>query len=125
LFEVRNLSVHYGKAIALASVNLYVDEGEFVAVIGPNGAGKSTLLRAISGLVELEKGQVYYNDELLVESTKSQFKRTGRNKSLKPNEIVKRGVIHCPERRRLFHDLTVQENLILGGYTYYDDTEQI
>ncbi|MHA2249662.1 MAG: ABC transporter ATP-binding protein [Candidatus Kariarchaeaceae archaeon] len=125
MLEVRNLSVHYGRAIALASINLYVSEGEFVAVIGPNGAGKSTLLRAISGLVELERGQVYYHEELLLESTKSQFKRTGRNKSLKPNEIVKRGVIHCPERRRLFHDLTVKENLILGGYTYYDDTEQI
>lgn len=124
MLEVKNLSVHYGRAIALASVDLFVKEGEFVAVIGPNGSGKSTLLRAISGLLELERGKVVYNDEILVESTKSQFRKTGRNKSLLPNEIVKRGIIHCPERRRLFSDLTVEENLKLGGYNYYNDVEE-
>lgn len=125
MLKIENLSVHYGRAIALASINLEVKEGEFIAVIGPNGAGKSTLLRAISGLIELEKGKIFYNDELMVESTKSRYKKTGRNKSLMPNEIVKRGIIHCPERRRLFHNLTVKENLVLGGYLYYDDTDEI
>ena len=123
MLEINNLSVHYGRAIALASVNIQVMEGEFVAVIGPNGAGKTTLLRAISGLIELEKGKVIYNDELILEATKSQFKKVGRGGSLRPNEIVKRGIVHCPERRRLFHDLTVEENLILGAYTFKDDEQ--
>lgn len=125
MLEVNNLSVHYGKAIALASIDLYIKEGEFVAVIGPNGSGKTTLLRAISGLVELEKGKVTYNDQVLIETTKSQFRKLGRGKSLGPNEIVQAGIIHCPERRRLFHALSVEENLILGAYTYKHDSEQI
>lgn len=125
MLEIKNLSVHYGKAIALASVDLNVKEGEFVAVIGPNGAGKTTLLRAISGLVELEKGRVIYNDEILLESTKSQFRKMGKNKSLNPNEIVKRGIVHCPERRRLFHESTVEDNLKLGAYIYKEDNEAV
>ncbi|MFV2014260.1 MAG: ABC transporter ATP-binding protein [Candidatus Heimdallarchaeota archaeon] len=124
MLRVNNLSVHYGRAIALASVNMTVNSGDFVAVIGPNGAGKSTLMRAISGLIELEKGSVYYNDELLVESAKSQFKKIGRNKSLLPHEIVKRGIIHCPERRRLFPRLTLLENLMLGAYVFKEEVEE-
>jgi len=125
LLVLENVSVHYGRAIALASVNMEIKEGEFVAVIGANGAGKSTLLRAISGLVELERGKITLNDELLVESTKSEFRNMGRNKSLDPHEIVKRGIIHCPERRRLFHDSTVEENLLLGAYTYKEDKDAV
>ncbi len=124
MLETKNLSVHYGRAIALASVDIRVKTGEFVAVIGANGAGKSTLLRAISGLAELEKGSVFYNDELMVESTKSQFRKIGRDKSLLPNEIVKRGIIHCPERRKLFPRLTLEENLMLGAYVYKEEVEE-
>jgi branched-chain amino acid transport system ATP-binding protein len=123
--EVKNLSVHYGRAIALASVDLNINEGEFVAVIGPNGSGKTTLLRAISGLIELEKGKVLLHGQVLRETTKSQFRKMGKGKSLAPNEIVKAGIIHCPERRRLFHALSVEQNLRLGAYTYHHDTEQV
>lgn len=125
MLEVKNVSVHYGRAIALASVDLYVKEGEFVAVIGPNGAGKTTLLRAISGLIELEKGTITYDGKVLVESSKSQFRKIGKTKSLKPNQIVEAGIIHCPERRRLFHTLSVEENLRLGAHTYQHDKEDI
>ncbi len=123
LLELQGASVHYGRAIALASATLTVEKGELVAVIGPNGTGKTTLLRAISGLVELERGKIFLQGELIVESTKSDFKVIGKNKSLKPHEIVKRGIIHCPERRRLFTESTVRENLILGAYSIEDSEE--
>ena len=101
-----------------------INDGESVALIGPNGAGKSTLLRAISGLVELEKGKIYHDGDLIVESTKSQFRKTGKNKSLNPDEIVKRRIIHCPEKRRLFPQLTVRENLMLGAYVHKEDKRE-
>ncbi|MFX0210063.1 MAG: ABC transporter ATP-binding protein [Candidatus Hodarchaeota archaeon] len=121
LLELQAASVHYGRAIALASVTLTVDKGELVAVIGPNGTGKTTLLRAISGLVELERGIILFEGKLIAESTKSEFVRLGRNKSLKPHKIVELGVIHCPERRRLFTESSVNENLRLGAYTITDN----
>lgn len=116
LLELKSVSVHYGRAITLASVSLTVKKGELVAVIGPNGTGKSTLLRAISGLVELERGKIFFEDNLIAESTKSQFRVMDKNRSLKPHKIVELGVIHCPERRRLFTDSSVEENLKLGAF---------
>jgi branched-chain amino acid transport system ATP-binding protein len=121
LLELQAASVHYGRAIALASVTLTVKRGELVAVIGPNGTGKTTLLRAISGLVELERGKILFEGKLIAESTKSEFVRVGRNKSLKPHKIVGLGIIHCPERRRLFTESSVLENLRLGAYTITDN----
>ena len=121
LLELEEASVHYGRAIALASVSLTVKPGELVAVIGPNGTGKTTLLRAISGLVELERGKIFFQGKVIAESTKSEFRALGRNKSLKAHKIVKLGVIHCPERRRLFTDSTVKDNLKLGAYSIDDE----
>ena len=123
LLELQAASVHYGRAIALASVSLTVVKGELVAVIGPNGTGKTTLLRAISGIVELERGKIFFEGELIAESTKSEFRRIGRNKSLKPHVIVERGIIHCPERRRLFTESSVNDNLHLGAYTITNNEE--
>ena len=116
LLELQGASVHYGRAIALASIFLTVKEGELVAVIGPNGTGKSTLLRAISGLVELERGKIFFMAKLIAESTKSDFRVIGKNRSLKPHQVVELGIIHCPERRRLFTESNVEENLKLGAY---------
>jgi len=123
LLELQGASVHYGRAIALASVFLTVKKGELVAVIGPNGTGKTTLLRAISGLVELEHGKIFFEGKLILESTKSQFRMMDKNRSLKPHKIVELGVIHCPERRRLFTESTVSDNLFLGAYTINDREE--
>ncbi|MFX0091117.1 MAG: ABC transporter ATP-binding protein [Candidatus Hodarchaeota archaeon] len=117
LLELQRVSVHYGRAIALASISFNIKEGELVAIIGPNGTGKTTLLRAISGLVELEKGKIFLEGKLIAESTKSEFRVIGKDRSLAPHKIVELGVIHCPERRRLFTESSVLDNLLLGAYT--------
>ncbi len=120
ILELQNVSVHYGRAIAIAGINIKINKGETVAVIGPNGTGKTTLMKAISGLVPLEKGKIYFNGDLIVESSKSDFRKIKINRSLKAHQIVQKGIIHCPERRLLFSDSTVKENLLLGAYSILD-----
>jgi branched-chain amino acid transport system ATP-binding protein len=106
LLEVSNLSVFYGKAQVFHDVNLHVDTGEIVAIIGPNGTGKTTLLRAISGLHRAAVGSIKFLGE--------------RIDRLSAHEIVKRGIAHCPERYKLFPELTVLENVELGAFTRKD-----
>jgi branched-chain amino acid transport system ATP-binding protein len=101
LLEIRDLSVSYGGALALDRVSVRVDGGQVVSVIGPNGAGKTTLLRAISGLVTYD-GEITYGGRTL--------------RALKPNQIVRAGIIHCPEAGQLFGEMTVEENLKLGAF---------
>ena len=105
LLEVKTIKVFYGKAIALNGLSLNIDEKELVGVVGPNGAGKSTLLRAISAMVPVE-GQILFREE-----------RIDRHP---PHEIVRKGIIHCPERRQLFVDFTVVENLEMGSFLNKD-----
>jgi branched-chain amino acid transport system ATP-binding protein len=106
LLELRKVYHYYGKAKALEEVNLTIEEGSLDAVIGPNGAGKSTLLRAISGLEEIDRGRISFMGERIDE--------------LDGHEITRRGISHCPERRRLFYDMTVMENIELGAYSLKD-----
>ena len=101
LVEIRDLRVSYGKAKILEGVSMEVEGKELVSVIGPNGAGKTTLLRAISKVAE-PQGSVLFEGR--------------RIDHLSPVEVVKRGIIHCPERRRLFPDLSVADNLKMGAY---------
>ncbi len=103
LLEVRDLCVSYGAIRALHGVSFFVDEGEIVTLIGANGAGKSTALRTISGLQPVESGEVAYNGE---EITRAEASR-----------IVRKGVVHVPEGRRIFAPLTVRENLEMGAFT--------
>lgn len=103
---VNELRAGYGPITALHGVSLDVEEGELVAVIGANGAGKTTLLMAISGVVPTRGGDVAYRRRTI----------TG----LPPHEIVRLGIGHCPEGRRIFPRLTVRENLELGGFTQRD-----
>jgi branched-chain amino acid transport system ATP-binding protein len=124
LLKLIEVSVHYGKAIAIASINIELDLGESVAIIGPNGTGKTTLMKAIMGLVELERGRIYLRDQLIRESSQSDFRKISKNKSLKTHDIVRLGITLCPERRQLFSESTVYENLVLGAYTI-DDQEEI
>jgi len=106
LLEVDQLEAGYGPIRALDGVSLAVDEGELVAIIGANGAGKTTLLMAISGVVPARKGEVRF---------------TGRRiTGLAPHEIVRLGIGHAPEGRRIFPRLTVRENLELGGFAQDD-----
>ncbi|MDB5028254.1 MAG: amino acid/amide transporter ATP-binding protein 2, family [Candidatus Eremiobacteraeota bacterium] len=103
LLEVANLVARYGRITALQDVSLAVDEGEIVTLIGANGAGKTTTLRAISGLVRAASGTIRF---------------AGRDISkLAPNDIVRAGIGHSPEGRRVFPRMTVRENLELGAYT--------
>jgi branched-chain amino acid transport system ATP-binding protein len=102
LLEMKKIYHYYGKARALEEINLKVEQEALDAVIGPNGAGKSTLLRVISGLEEPDRGKIEFLGE--------------RIDGLKAHKITKKGIAHCPERRRLFYDMTVLENLQMGAY---------
>ena len=115
LLEVRNLSVRYDKAQILNGLSLEVGEGEFVGVVGPNGAGKSTLLRAISGLVGFERRMKRGTDGDIALEGEVRFAGE-RIDALPAHEIRRRGLVHCPERRRPFRELTVQENLLAGAF---------
>ena len=119
MLEVKNLTVHYDGAMALNDVSIKVEKGELVAVVGPNGAGKTTLLKAISGtlreLQRVRREKARLSGEIIFEGK--------RIDNLKPWAIVKMGVIHCPERRRLFSEMTVYENLMMGSYLRKDKEE--
>ena len=115
LLEVRNLAVRYDKAQILNGVSLAVDAGEFVGLVGPNGAGKSTLLRAISGLVRFEERMKRGTTGDIVLEGEVRFAGE-RIDGLAAHEIRKRGLVHCPERRRPFRELTVLENLMAGAF---------
>ena len=104
--EIKNLHVSYGGIRALKGVDLTVEEGQIVTLIGANGAGKSTTLRAISGLQKPQSGSILYGGEELV--------------GLPAKEIVRRGIIHVPEGRRVFPDMTVAENLKIGAFLRTD-----
>ena len=109
MLEVENLEAGYGPIRALDRVSLEVAAGELVAIIGANGAGKTTLLMAISGVVPVRGGQVRFEGRPI----------TG----LEPHEIVRFGIGHSPEGRRIFPRLSVRENLELGGFTRSDRAE--
>jgi len=106
LLDVRELEAGYGPIKALDGVSIAVEEGELVAIIGANGAGKTTLLMAISGIVRPRRGWVTFQGQSLA--------------GLAPHEIVRLGIGHSPEGRRIFPRLTVRENLELGGFTQTD-----
>src|SRR2546423_4295769 len=115
LLEVNKLSVRYDKAQNLNGVALAGAQGEFVGLVGPNGAGKSTLLRAISGLVRFEERMKRGAAGDIVLEGEVRFAGE-RIDGLAAHEIRLRGLVHCPERRRPFRELTVEENLLAGAY---------
>ena len=123
LLEVRNLTVCYDRAMVINDLSMGVDTGELVSLVGPNGAGKSTLLRAITGLVLREK-------EITSRSTGGDVTIEGtvtfdgeRIDRMPAYDIVKRGLIHCPERRRPFKEMTVIDNLLAGAYLQHKKDE--
>lgn len=123
LLEVAQLTVSYDKAMLINDLSMGVDKGELVSLVGPNGAGKSTVLRAITGLVAWER-------EITRRSTHGDITIKGtvtfdgeRIDQIPAHEIVNRGLIHCPERRRPFRELTVLDNLLAGAYLLKDKDE--
>jgi len=101
--ELRDLRVCHGRVEALHGINAHVNKGEIVAILGANGAGKTTTLTAISGLLKPSGGGIFFEGAPL--------------HTLPSHEIVRKGITHCPEGRRVFNTLTVEENLDLGAYT--------
>ena len=123
LLEVDHLTVCYDKAMLINDLSMGVETGELVSLVGPNGAGKSTLLRAITGLVawEREITRRSTGGDVVIEG-KVTF--DGERIDLIPaHEIVKRGLIHCPERRRPFREMTVFDNLLAGAYLLKEENE--
>ena len=103
MLEVREICTHYGRIRALDRVSIRVGEGEIVCLIGANGAGKTTLLNTISGMVPASTGEVVFGDRPVTR--------------LAPEQIVRLGLSHVPERRQVFGSLSVLENLTLGAYS--------
>jgi branched-chain amino acid transport system ATP-binding protein len=102
VLRVVSLSASYGTIEALHGVSLHVDRGEIVTIIGANGAGKSTLLNAVAGVVRPTSGAVLFDSAEITAAD--------------PEEVVGRGCVLVPEGRQIFPDLSVQDNLLLGGY---------
>jgi branched-chain amino acid transport system ATP-binding protein len=106
MLEVRGIEVFYGEFLAIKGISFTVGEGELVTIIGANGAGKSTILRAVVGLVKCRKGEIFFR---------------GENISLSPpHNRARSGISLVPEGRKIFPDLTVSENLLMGAYIEED-----
>jgi branched-chain amino acid transport system ATP-binding protein len=102
MLEVRDLRVHYGAVEAVKGVSFQINSGEIISLIGANGAGKSTILRALTGLVRPSSGTIEFHGQSLV--------------GLAPHQIIRLGIGHVPEGRRLFPKMSVMENLKMGAY---------
>jgi len=106
MLEAREMEVSYGEFLALRGINFTVKKGELVTIIGANGAGKSTILRAVMGLVKCRKGEIFFQGENITLSP--------------PHHRARMGISLVPEGRKIFPDLTVAENLMMGGYVQED-----
>ena len=108
MLAIDNLHVSYGHITALSGVSIQVPRGSIVSIIGPNGAGKTTLLNSISGIVKPKQGSIKFE---------------GKELTRIPHEIVKQGLVQVPEGRKIFAGLTVEENLLAGGYILKDSSQ--
>ncbi len=106
MLEVRDLKVAYGKILAVKKISFSVDEGQVVTLIGTNGAGKTTTLRTISGLIRPASGEILFQGKPI--------------NTVPAHEIVTMGLAHCPEGRKIFPRMTVEENLLLGAFARSD-----
>ncbi|MEN6637512.1 MAG: ABC transporter ATP-binding protein [Clostridiaceae bacterium] len=112
MLEVQNINVYYGNIHAIRDISFSVQDGEIVTLIGANGAGKSTILKSISGLLRSKTGDILFDGKSI--------------KNTAPHKIVAQGLAHVPEGRRIFLQMTVEENLDMGAFTApsttYDDS---
>lgn len=109
MLEVKDLHVHYGMIEAIKGISFEVNQGEIIALIGANGAGKTTILHTISGLLKPSQGTVFFQDREITR--------------MPGHKIVSLGMAHVPEGRRVFAQLSVYENLLMGAYTRKDKEE--
>ncbi|MDD4111812.1 MAG: ABC transporter ATP-binding protein [Herbinix sp.] len=109
MLEVKDLQVYYGVIQAIKGISFNVNEGEIIALIGANGAGKTTILHTITGLISPKQGEILYEGTDL--------------RKAPAHKIVSMGLAHVPEGRRVFSQLTVYENLLMGSYTRSDKNE--
>jgi len=107
--QLKEVWVHYEKVEAVRGVSLGIDTREIVSLLGANGAGKTTVLKAVSGLKRITSGEIWFKGK--------------RIDGIVPDEIVQLGIVHIPEGRRLFTDMTTFENLLMGAYLINDRTE--
>ena len=109
MLEVKDLQVYYGVIQALKGISFHVEQGEVIALIGANGAGKTTTLQTLTGIIPAKAGSIIYE---------------GKNLTKTPaHKIVEMGMAHVPEGRRVFADMSVYENLLMGAYTRKDKNE--
>lgn len=106
MLVVKNIDVFYGKARALSGVNLKIMGGQIITILGANGAGKTTLMKTVSGLIKASRGLILFADE--------------RIDTLRPDQIIRLGISNVPEGRKIFPEMTVQENLEVGGFIIKD-----
>jgi branched-chain amino acid transport system ATP-binding protein len=105
MLELQGLQARYGEMVALWGVDMHIAKGELVAVVGPNGAGKSTLINAVSGLVDVHGGEARFEGQPIPPNAEAR---------------VRAGIVQSPEGRKLFPEMTVEENLLMGAYTRRD-----
>jgi len=110
MLRLEGAQLNYGSFRALDGITIHADPGELVVMLGANGAGKSSLFLAISGLRKLSRGNIWFKDQNIA----------GR----KPSQIVQAGVVHCPEGRKLFPEMSVRKNLLLGAYVHRQDKKE-
>lgn len=103
LLEVKSLSISHGHSFALRNLSIEVERGSIVTLLGGNGSGKTTLMKAILGLIKPSDGEIFFKGQSL--------------SGLSTYEIIRKGIGHCPEGRLIFSDMTVLENLVVGGYS--------
>jgi branched-chain amino acid transport system ATP-binding protein len=106
MLTIRNIETFYGAVMAIRGVSLDVEEGKIVTILGANGAGKTTLLKTVSGVMDPEKGKIEFQGEEI--------------QGAEPSTIVRKGIVHVPEGRKIFPFLSVEENLMMGAYTRTD-----
>lgn len=107
MLDVKNIQVNYGKSKVINGISLKIDKGEKIAIMGRNGVGKTTLLKSIIGILPLEDGSIVLND---IDISKTM-----------PHERSRKGIAYVPQGREIIPDLTVEENLDLGGYAHTTD----
>ena len=109
LLTVKNLNIFYGVIHAVQGVSFGIEKGEIITLLGANGAGKTSILSAISNIIPIHSGSVIFEGKEIT--------------NIPPHKIVESGIVHVPEGRHIFSDLTVNENLFMGAYTRKDHSE--